>query len=131
MTHRRGWLVPVVFVASCSPAPFSQNIGFAHKVERDMTPADITAIMGEPFERVSIRGVDEWRYCSSRDSGDVFAVVYLHEGRVVDKASYTISHEFRDHNRDGTESCLDNVKNLYTDRRSPPRRVVQLREAGG
>lgn len=128
MTRAHGWLVLVAFAASCSPAPFSQNIGFAHKIERDMAPADITAIMGEPFERVSIGGVDEWRYCSSRDSGDVFAVFYLHEGRVVDKASYTISHEFREHNLDGTESCRDNVKNLYTDRRSPPRRVVQLRK---
>jgi hypothetical protein len=130
MTDRPGWLIPLAVTASCSPVPFSQNIGFAHKVEREMTPADVTAIMGEPFERASIQGVDEWRYCSSRDNGDVFAVFYLHDGRVVDKASFTISREVRQYNPDGTDSCLDNVKNLYTDRRSPPRRVVQLRETG-
>jgi hypothetical protein len=101
-----------------------------------MTPEEILAVMGTaPVDKTAESGVEEWRYCETRLSTDVFVVFYLHKNRVVEKATYTVNPVIQ--SSDGTpdtrvgESCRDTVSRIYWDRRMPPRRVRELREHVG
>jgi hypothetical protein len=133
MTRHLYWLAAMIPVAACAAAPFDQNIGPSHRVRSGMTPGDVIAIMdAEPVERVSLDGVDEWRYCATRDTADVVVVFFFHEGRVVAKETYWISPEVRrlpplTPESRHVESCLDNLENLYVDSRKPPKFVRELR----
>ena len=120
-----------MFQAACAaPILFSQNLGYAHKVKRGMTHDQARAIMGEPALTASIDAVEEWRYCDSRANTDEFVVLYFHVGRVVDKASYTILNPAPNVSDDRMGDCRANADAIYTDRRTPPRRVRDLRRGG-
>jgi hypothetical protein len=112
-------------LACASHVPFKQNLGVSHKVKRGMTPEQALAIMGTPFHTLSLDSVEEWRYCDTRDISDEYVVLYLQNNRVIDRAGYTFVRGEGDFHRIG--DC-ESRTNLYTDRRSPPRRVRQIRE---
>jgi hypothetical protein len=133
MTRHLCWLAAMIPLGACAAAPFNQNIGPSHRVRSGMTPPDVIAVMdAQPVERVSLDGVDEWRYCATRDNVDVVVVFYFHDGRVVEKETYSISPEVRrlpplTPESRHVESCLDNLRNLYVDWRKPPKLVRTLR----
>jgi hypothetical protein len=118
-------LLSGLLLGGCAPAVFSQNIGPSHKIKTGMSPDDVRAVMRTPpAQTVSVDGVDEWRYCATRDDSDVIVIIYIQNQRVIDKATYTVEPI-----RQGDEeSCLDSFRRVYTDRRSPPRRVQELRK---
>lgn len=140
MVVRMSALVAVVvalFHLACGQALYSQNLGAARKVRTGMTPEETARIMGVPADRISWWGVEEWRYCSTEPGVDRVVVVYFHGGRVVEKASYTLNAviQWSDGAPDTRigESCVDNLQNIYSDGREPPRGVKELRAraAGG
>jgi hypothetical protein len=123
----------LLFSASLLPGcashrALSQNLGHAHKVKRGMTAEQAEAIMGAPYHAPSFAGVDEWRYCDTRSGTDEYVVLYFQNGRVIDKTSYTFSNPSINISDARIGECHDRTE-LYVDRRSPPRRVRELRDA--
>lgn len=125
MLTRAILVASVLLLPACATEQaFRQNLGRSHKVERDMTPEQALAILGAPYQRLTLGGVEEWRYCDSRRYADEYLVLYFHGGLLVDKASYTFTHD----DSAGFDGCHERP-NLYVDKRSPPRRVRALRGA--
>ena len=122
-------LVLVAAVAtSCAPL-YSQNTGLAHRVKRGMTAADVRTLLGNPALAVSIDGVDEWRYCSTRlNTYDEIAIVYFQNESVIDKTFFSIGPDMRTDRTGDYDSCLGNINAVYEDKRHPPKRVQAIRE---
>ena len=121
-------LVSTILPAACAgPILFSQNLGHAHEVKRGMTAEQALAIMGQPALSVTLDGVEEWRYCDSRSHTDEFVVLYFHQARIVEKASFTILNPAPNLSDGRIGDCRANAEAIYYDRRSPPRRVRELR----
>lgn len=119
-------LLSCLLLNACAAAYFGHNLSPAHKVKVGMTTEQAFAVMGgPPLDKQSLQGVDEWRYCASREYSDVFVVLYFQNDAVIEKADYTVITEHRGH----ATSCRETVKRLYKDRRSPPQRVQELRAA--
>ena len=111
---------------ACAATYFGHNLSPARQVKVGMTAEQALAVMGgPPLDTQSLQGVDEWRYCSSRDGGDVFVVLYFQNDAVIEKADYTVITQ---HSGNAT-SCQETVRSLYKDRRSPPQRIRELRAA--
>jgi hypothetical protein len=122
-------VIVVVTAAACAPL-FSQNVGLAHKVKRGWSAQQVSDLMGSPALTLSIDGVEEWRYCSTRlNAHDEVAVLYFQGGQVVDRAFFSLDRSVRNigpANPDD-DTCLDSIRHVYTDRRQPPRRVLEIR----
>lgn len=124
-------LIVVVTAAACTPL-FSQNIALAHKVKRGWTAQEVSTLMGQPALTLSIDGVDEWRYCSTRlNEHDHVAVLYFHGGQVIDRSFYSLDRGVRNFGtaNPNEDTCLDSIGKVYADGRQPPRRVLDTRAA--
>jgi hypothetical protein len=121
-------IVTLLQLACAAPALFHQNLGPAHKVRPGMSPDQVRAILGAPFANVVLQDVEEWRYCDSRSYTDDFVVVYFHDTVVIDKASYTILNPAPNAADQRVADCRATQDRLYSDHRSPPRRVQELRQ---
>jgi len=126
-------LFALALFAACGSKVFSQNIGPAHKVKSGMTPDEARSLLGEPLKKVSLSGVEEWRYCATRTDSNVFVVLYFQNDRVIEKATYTLDPYaplVGPAAQEDRASCRAGVDSIYTDKRSPPRRVQELRKGG-
>jgi hypothetical protein len=120
-----------VLTGCATPELFRQNLSSAHKVKRGMTLEQAREIMETPAHAMWLNGVLEWRYCDSREHTDQYVVLYFHDDRVIDKTSYTLLNPSPNMSDDRIGDCRDNVSQLYSDGRSPPRRVRELRAGKG
>jgi hypothetical protein len=57
------------------------------------------------------------------------AVIYFQNGFVIERAFYSVppAASWGSYAR---QSCLENIEKIYTDRRSPPRGVREIRASG-
>lgn len=118
-------VLSTTLVASCAPL-YSQNVGLAHRIRNGTSAEDVRTLMGNPALALSLNGVDEWRYCSTRlNYYDEIAIVYFQNGSVIDKAFFSIAQEMRS-SRD-VDSCLGNIERVYEDKRQAPKRVRAIR----
>lgn len=126
------FLCCAAIVAACASADgvVRQNLGRSRQVKPGMTKDTAFAVMGTPAQTTTLLGVEEWRYCATARRGayDEFVVLYLQNGLVIEKASYTIYNRANDNDGAVVASCLESMAKLYTDGRHPPRRVQEIRK---